>query len=148
VTYLLHDVLGRDNDGKPRGGYIYFARSGGFVKIGFAEGDPAGRIAALQCGSPRPLKLVASMTGSRKDEKTLHAALAKHRSSGEWFEAPALRELLAEIGLCPVNKPVTYLLRDVDDGLWQAVKAKAASQGKSIRDVLLEVIGAYLSGRV
>lgn len=36
-----------------------------------------------------------------------------------------------------------YILRDVDDALWKRVKVKAASDGKPIRTVLLELLTKY-----
>lgn len=39
---------------------------------------------------------------------------------------------------------MTYLLRDVPDDLWRKVKAKAALQGESLRDVLVRALTDYL----
>jgi len=37
----------------------------------------------------------------------------------------------------------TYILRKINDDLWRKVKVKAASEGKSIRVVLLEFLTKY-----
>lgn len=39
---------------------------------------------------------------------------------------------------------MTYLLRDVPDDLWRKVKAKAAANGETLRDVLLRALTDYL----
>lgn len=38
----------------------------------------------------------------------------------------------------------TYTLRDVNDKLWQAVKVKAAQDGKPIRTVMLDLLTKYV----
>jgi|KBSSwiStaDraftv2_1062776.scaffolds.fasta_scaffold00399_25 predicted DNA binding CopG/RHH family protein len=42
---------------------------------------------------------------------------------------------------------MTYLLRDVDPGLWQRVKVRAAKDGVPIRTLILKLLRTYLSGR-
>ena len=37
----------------------------------------------------------------------------------------------------------SYILRDIDNTLWHAVKVKAAQDSKSIRAVLLEFLTKY-----
>lgn len=67
---------------------IYFVQPQGelVVKIGFTSKDPARRIAELQIGNPRELKLLAHCEGSRCDEQAIHRYLDTYRVSGEWFE--------------------------------------------------------------
>jgi hypothetical protein len=36
-----------------------------------------------------------------------------------------------------------YLLRDIPETLWRKVKSKAALQGKTVRDALLELLSKY-----
>jgi hypothetical protein len=36
-----------------------------------------------------------------------------------------------------------YIIRDIDDNLWRAVKSKAALEGLTIKDILLKLIAAY-----
>jgi hypothetical protein len=38
---------------------------------------------------------------------------------------------------------VTYLLRDVPIALWRKVKAKAALEGSTVRDVILRLLRDY-----
>jgi plasmid stability protein len=37
----------------------------------------------------------------------------------------------------------TYLLRDVPDDIWRAAKGRAAIEGRSMRDVLLNALHNY-----
>lgn len=69
-------------------GTIYFvqAECGGPVKIGFTV-DVDERVKALQCGSPFPLRVVATRPGTLGTEAELHRRFARHRLHGEWFEA-------------------------------------------------------------
>ena len=39
---------------------------------------------------------------------------------------------------------MSYLLRNIDPQLWRTVKAKAAMQGESIRDVITRALQAYV----
>lgn len=43
---------------------------------------------------------------------------------------------------------MTYLLRDVDGDLWARVKARAARDRYSMRDVILRLLRAYVAGRI
>lgn len=43
---------------------------------------------------------------------------------------------------------VTYLLRDVDGGVWSRFKARAADADLAMRDVLLDLVRAYAEGSV
>ncbi len=42
----------------------------------------------------------------------------------------------------------TYLLRDLDDQMWERVRARAKQDGATIKDVLLALIVAYADERV
>ncbi len=44
-------------------------------------------------------------------------------------------------------RPMTYLLRDIDPALWRLVKIRAATEGRSVRDVLLELLRRYTEPR-
>lgn len=37
----------------------------------------------------------------------------------------------------------SYLLRDIDEKLWRRVKARAASEGRTLRFVVDEMLAAY-----
>lgn len=43
---------------------------------------------------------------------------------------------------------MTYMLRDVPPPLWAAVKARAATEHRSLRSLLLALLQAYIDGRV
>lgn len=77
------------------GSSVYFAGSGGQVKIGWSRKVSA-RLAQLQTGSPIPIKLLGTMPGGRAVERRLHQQFAHLRLAGEWFADDP--ELLAYIG--------------------------------------------------
>ena len=67
---------------------IYFIQQGesGPIKIGYTKGKIKQRIQSLQTGNPEPLKILATMRGTVKDEINLHKAFDAHRLFGEWFD--------------------------------------------------------------
>ena len=69
-------------------GTIYFigCTEASRVKIGFTQGSPYNRLAALQTGSPTRLVLAATISGDMSDERELHDKFAACRVRGEWFE--------------------------------------------------------------
>lgn len=71
-----------------RQGYVYLITDETAYKIGYSV-NPQKRVAELQTGNPRVLKLVASMPGTEADEKALHAKYIKHNLLQEWF-APSM----------------------------------------------------------
>ena len=71
-------------------GWIYFARSGDLVKVGFSRKLTA-RLATLQTHSVHPVRLLKKLRGTTADEKSWHRRFAHLRVRGEWFRAtPAL----------------------------------------------------------
>lgn len=70
--------------------YVYFIADTELaaVKIGHSK-HPYSRLAAMQTGSSRELRLVAILmsTDAWRLEATLHSALDRHRVRGEWFAA-------------------------------------------------------------
>ena len=42
--------------------------------------------------------------------------------------------------------PAAYLFRRIPDKLWRAAKVKAASERKSVRAILLELLAQYVAG--
>src|SRR3954452_12978050 len=68
------------------GPFVYFVREGaeGPIKIGFAH-DPIERVAALQCGNHRELRIVGLILAADAHEGQLHRHWAAARVRGEWF---------------------------------------------------------------
>ena len=42
----------------------------------------------------------------------------------------------------------TYLLRDIDPTLWQRVKVRAVTEGRSLRGLILWLLAKYADGKV
>lgn len=71
--------------------YVYFIRSGkkGDIKIGKSN-NPEKRMAELQTGNPKKLRLIASIHCKSEQEafsleKKIHQLFRKRRLHGEWF---------------------------------------------------------------
>jgi hypothetical protein len=71
-----------------RGG-IYFVQEGGGgpIKIGYSKHSPTLRVQGGQIFNPRPLRIIATMPGTRRDETRLHDRVAHLWVTGEWFAA-------------------------------------------------------------
>lgn len=82
-----------------RQGYVYLIAEdlpGGalvYGKVGFSTNPPA-RVAELQTGNPRKLRLLYSKPGTEADEAALHAKYAHKNVLQEWFLIT--KELLLE----------------------------------------------------
>lgn len=73
-------------------GLVYFMRFGDRVKIGFTT-NLKNRSQAI----PHD-EVMATMPGTMRDEKALHARFAKHRIHHEWFDlAPEVADFIASI---------------------------------------------------
>jgi len=82
-----------------RTGRVYFVSGPGksdAIKIGWTQGEVDERVAALQCGSPVPLLVLASVRAFFAFERWCHRELAADRSYGEWFRRSA--QLVAFVG--------------------------------------------------
>jgi hypothetical protein len=42
----------------------------------------------------------------------------------------------------------TYLLRDIDPTLWERVKARAGTEGRSLRGLILWLLAKYAEGKI
>ncbi len=71
-------------------GFVYLIGCGRHVKIGTTNGDARARLAFLQIGNPKELKLLKVFRSEHPTyaEDRLHAMYAKHYTRGEWFELP------------------------------------------------------------
>ena len=80
-------------------GRVYFISGPGkldAIKIGWTQGELDERVAALQCGSPVPLLVLASVRAFFAFERWCHRELCADRSYGEWFRRSA--QLVAFVG--------------------------------------------------
>ena len=65
---------------------IYFIQEGenGLIKIGYSH-SPERRLAKLQTGNPKPLKIIMTLDGDLDFESVLHQKFDDFRADGEWF---------------------------------------------------------------
>lgn len=91
---------------RPKPTFVYFAQRGenGPIKIGVSGGVKA-RVSALQTAVAEPVRLLASIEGTRRDEEELHFRFQAHRLKGEWFRP--VPELLAHIAVLCGDKTFT-----------------------------------------
>ena len=79
-------------------GFVYFVRSGEFIKIGYSR-SPLARMRGLQRPGVPKVRLLLCFPGSPNDEKYYHRAFANLRQpgAGELFRAdPALTDFIKE----------------------------------------------------
>jgi T5orf172 domain len=74
----------KENNKENNPGYIYFVKSGEFIKIGYSRSLEA-RFHKLRTDVPVALELLHIEQGSVKQEKCFHRRFAAIRSRGEWF---------------------------------------------------------------
>lgn len=79
-------------------GTVYFVEAPGRgIKVGYST-NVQGRLRSLQCSSPTPLKVLATIDGTIQVEQRIHALLNDHRLSGEWFaDVPAVRAMIERL---------------------------------------------------
>jgi Meiotically up-regulated gene 113 len=77
----------------PRG-FVYFIECGDYIKVGYT-GSVRARLTNLAMANPYPLKVLATMEGSKQTESSLHDRFADAFHRGEWFRKTP--ELLAFI---------------------------------------------------
>lgn len=94
---LSDDAIRRAMANYPRSrsteqGYVYFARFGDRVKIGFTT-----NVKQRMGGIPHD-QVLGAVPGTMADEKRCHAAFAHLRITGEWFEpGQDLMDFIAEV---------------------------------------------------
>lgn len=88
---------------KRKQGYVYFAKSGDAVKIGFST-NPKDRLHSIQTGCAAPAKMVKLIRGTHSTERQFHRRFAEYNLKGEWFD---LRGRLAKY-LENFTKPVEW----------------------------------------
>lgn len=88
----------RSQEAPIQGSFLYvIAGPPGLIKVGVTT-DPRARLAALQTGSPYPLKFLALLAMESDGyalEAEIHAALSPWRTVGEWFRVNPVRALIA-----------------------------------------------------
>lgn len=85
----------RQKEMYPDGGYVYFAKAGGRLKIGFSL-NPWSRVEEFKTANPG-IKLVGVIRGEMSDEKALHDKLQEHGLGGEWFNAKPILSDIKEL---------------------------------------------------
>ena len=45
------------------------------------------------------------------------------------------------------DAPSSYILRDLDEGLWREAKSKAALAGQSLKDVITDLVAAWVKAK-
>lgn len=65
-------------------GFVYFIRSGDFVKIGFATDLPT-RLSGIKTSNPNDVELLAKCHGTLETEARFHERFKRHHYRGEWF---------------------------------------------------------------
>ena len=81
---------------------VYLIRAEDYVKIGYAR-DPDKRLAELQTGNPKRLKMMFRIPATSKRhaadlESMLHEACAEHRRQGEWFWVKGVKRVMKKSG--------------------------------------------------
>lgn len=83
-----------------RTGHLYFADDGTAIKIGWSE-KPRARVAQLQAGNPRALRIVGTVPCGAGSELRLHALqsswLSRRRVRGEWYDRNAAMTFLRRL---------------------------------------------------
>jgi hypothetical protein len=76
---------------------IYFAASGGRIKIGIAS-NVMSRLKDVGAHLAEPLELLGSIPGDYELEKIVHGRLHEHRLRGEWFrDCAETRHFIADV---------------------------------------------------
>lgn len=119
-------------------GFIYFAQpvNGGAIKIGHSS-DPFARLRSLNTASAERLRIIGLFPGSPLDEKRLHATLAAHRLSGEWFrDCPEVLAVIAVPQQRPKRPTPVEVLTQTRDALTLAVEALARGDYSTVCETL------------
>ncbi|MEY9198735.1 hypothetical protein ABIA16_003851 [Sinorhizobium fredii] len=82
--------------GADQAGFVYFIKSGNYIKIGKAK-DVRSRMSGIQTGAPERLECLGIIAGGLRKERELHKLFAEHRANGEWFnDCREIREFIKD----------------------------------------------------
>ena len=97
-AFLEPAVIAMENAIAARdGSSVYFAYTGGHVKIGYSKRVSA-RLGQLQTGCATPIQLLGTMPGGLAVERRVHRQFDHLRLDGEWFVAhPDLMAYIREV---------------------------------------------------
>lgn len=129
---------------------IYFAQAAdGPVKIGYTSHNAKARVKVISYGSKVPVRLLATMVGTMKDERSFHRLFWFARVTGEWFEPTRLlMELIA--GLAPNGHqddglPAIEVRARIDEELQARLdKAQRADRFTTSALLVRRALDAYL----
>jgi hypothetical protein len=81
--------------------YLLWAEGTQIFKLGFTDRTVNQRARMIEFNSPLPLRIVGDIPGTMRDERSMHAMLARFREHGEWFRLPedVLWQVLRWFGL-------------------------------------------------
>lgn len=124
-----------------RGGYVYFITDGEAIKIGYST-EPKSRLATLQVGSPRQLRILASVPGTEEIEQALHRKFVHLRvpDRREWFRDQRYEIINMIEGLMAAANPSgpIPLLPHTDDIAFEQSECGAFLQYETLRLGTLE----------
>lgn len=87
-----------------KAGYVYFIRSGYFVKIGHSL-DPMERLKTLSCATPEGAALLFWFRGNQQLERRMHREFAASHHQREWFFLCGKLKQFIEMAEKAINAP-------------------------------------------
>jgi hypothetical protein len=91
------EELARRRAATNRKAFVYFMRSGDFIKIGFSA-DPKSRLHAMLTSNPAGIEIVRIVKGTKKTEREYHERFRAYRHHREWFRLEGgLKDWLGKI---------------------------------------------------
>lgn len=128
---------------------IYFiTENDSYVKIGYTESDPEGRLAGLQTGNPRKLQIYRVVEGDIGREKALHKQFDDLHINGEWFYlSKALRLYINSLVSCYwKTTPVSQEALDAADKL-EKWREKQTEIFRATKDILCDALDRLIDER-
>lgn len=96
--------------------YVYFLKTGSFVKIGFSK-NPVYRSGEMATAFSQDIDWLLAFRGSRAIEKQLHVRFAAYHQKGEWFRfgEPLERAILRFVALGKIDLRETESERQLEN---------------------------------